>query len=57
MEDFAERGGFRRVVGVGGHDIAHMLPPLLAYGGLGDSLPEGFVFYRDMGKELANRNS
>ena len=57
MEDFAERGGFRRVVGVAGHDIAHVLPPLLAFRRLGDSLPEGFVFYRDMGKELANRNS
>ena len=57
MEDFAERGGFRRVVGVGGHDIAHMLPPLLAFGGLGNGLAAVFALYRDMGKELANRNS
>ena len=57
MEDFAERGGFRRVVGVAGHDIAHVLPPLLAFRRLGDSLPEGFVLYRDMGKELAYRTS
>ena len=53
MEDFAERGGFRRVGGVGGHDIAHMLPPLLAYGGLGDGLPLRFVLDLDIGEELA----
>jgi hypothetical protein len=47
----------RGMVGVGGHDVAHMLPPILTFRRLGDSLPEGFVLNSDMGKELANRNS
>ena len=40
------------MVGVGRHDISHMLPPLLAYGGLGDGLPLRFVLDLDIGKEL-----
>jgi hypothetical protein len=40
MENFAQIHGLGGVVGVGRHDIAHVLPPLLAFGGLGDSFPQ-----------------
>jgi len=55
VENFAQIHGLGRVVGVGRHDVAHMLPPLLAFGGLGNGLPMRLVLVRDMGKELANR--
>jgi len=52
VENFAQIHGLWGVVGVGRHDIAHVLPPLLAYWGLGDGLPLRFVLDFDIGKEL-----
>jgi len=40
------------MVRVGGHDVAHMAPPLLAFRGLGDGLPLGFVLDLCIGEQL-----
>ena len=53
MENFAQIHGLGRVVGVGGHYVAHMLPPLLAFGGLGNGLPPRLVLDFRIGEELA----
>ena len=41
------------MVGVGRHDVAHMAPPLLAFGGLSNGLPPRLVLDFRKGKELA----
>ena len=40
------------MVRVGGHDVAHMLPPLLAFGGSGDGLPPSLILDLNVTKEL-----
>ena len=52
-ENFPEGGGFRGVVRVGGHDVAHVPSPFLAFGRLGDGLPTGLILNLRIGKELA----
>ena len=42
------------MVGVGGHHIAHMSPPLLAFGGLGDGLPTRFILDLNVTEELVS---
>src|SRR5439155_2072706 len=53
VEDLVQRGGDRGVVGVGGHQLAHVLPPVLADVGARDGGPLGFVFDLDVGEKLA----
>ena len=42
------------MVGVGGHHIAHMSPPLLAFRSLGDSLPTRFILDLNVTEELVS---
>jgi len=56
VENFAQVSRHSGTVWIGGHNIAHVLPPLLALGGLGNSLSPRLVLDRDTGKELANRH-
>ena len=53
MEHFPEGDGLWGVVGVGGHDITHMAPPLLAFGGLGNGLPPRLVLNLRISEQLA----
>ena len=53
MKHFAELGGDRAIVGMGGHDFAHVGPPALADFGAGDGFPLCGVGEFDVGKELA----
>jgi len=41
------------MVRIGGHDVPHVLPPFLAFGGLGNGLPAGLVLDLRVGEELA----
>ena len=41
------------MVRVGGHNIAHVLPPLLAFGGSGDGMPTSLILDLNVTKELA----
>ena len=41
------------MVRVGGHDVPHVAPPMLALRGLGDGLQAGLVFDFRIGEELA----
>src|ERR1035438_713508 len=42
----------RTVVGVGGHDVAHVAPPPAADFRLGDRLPPGIVLYLHVGEKV-----
>jgi len=52
MKNFAQIHGFWGVIGIRGHDITHMAPPLLAFGGLGDGLPPRLVLDLRVAKKL-----
>jgi hypothetical protein len=52
VKNFAEFGGDGAVVGMGGHDFAHMGPPALADFGAGDGFPLGGAGEFDVGEEL-----
>lgn len=53
VEDFPEIGGDGATVRIGGHEVAHVGPPLLADGGLGDGGPARFILNFRVGEELA----
>ena len=44
MINLSEPGGDRTVVGIRGHDIAHMRPPALTFWGLPDRIPADLIF-------------
>ncbi len=52
MKNFAQIHGLWGVVGVRRHDITHMVPPLLAFGSLGDGLPLRFILDLRVAKKL-----
>jgi hypothetical protein len=52
MENLPKRDGFRAVVGIRGHDVAHVLPPFLADGCLGDGVPARFILNLGVGEKL-----
>ncbi len=53
MEHLAEFGGDGAVIGLGGHEFAHVEPPTLADFGAGDGFPLGGAGEFDVGEELA----
>ena len=52
MKNFAQISRLRGGVGVGWHHIAHIPPPLLAFGGSGDGLPPSLILDLNVTKEL-----
>ena len=52
MEYLAQLGHPRAVVGIGGHDLAHVRPPPTAGRGFGDGVPALLVFQLDVPEQL-----